>query len=538
MICIFTILWFFRQIKAILFWLYFWQLKEYHILRFLDHFRTENGKKLLLNKLLILKIILIFILFFSQNYLNFFVFSLMVLTILYLLESIKFLKDILSKNFKKPVLTKKTSLLLFFSFFIVFFYLLSLFLNGNIFGWLLLFDVLTPLIISGIVLLFQPITFLLRNRIIEKAKRKRQKFKDLLAIGITGSYGKTSTKELLKVILSDKFKVLTTKEHQNSEVGVSNCILNDLNKEHEIFIVEMGAYNRGGIKLLCSIAKPKFGILTGINEQHLATFGSLENIIKTKFELIESLPEDGMAIFNGDNQIIKNLETKIRDYNSKLKNIKFCSTREKRDIFAENIKIEKDCISFNVFSKDGDKVFFKINVSGIQNIENIILAICCAKELGMSLNEISDRFSEIKTEGLGMKFLKGINSINIIDSTYSANPDGVIFHLEHLKLWKGKKIVIMPCLIELAQASKGVHQKIGKKIAEVCDFCIITNKECFSEIEKSAVGAGMSKEKILFSESPEEIVKIVKDFSDSEDIILLEGRVSKSIIKSLIKNGI
>ena len=90
---------------------------------------------------------------------------------------------------------------------------------------------------------------------------------------------------------------MKTKEHQNSEVGISQCILNDLEPKHQIFICEMGAYNRGGIKLLASIAKPKIGILTGINEQHLATFGSLENIIKTKYEVIESLPSDGLAIF-------------------------------------------------------------------------------------------------------------------------------------------------------------------------------------------------------------------------------------------------
>ncbi len=125
-----------------------------------------------------------------------------------------------------------------------------------------------------------------------------------MVIGITGSYGKTSTKEILYTILAEKFgenKVLKTKEHQNSEVGVSQCILNDLKPEHKIFVCEMASYNRGGIKLLCDIAKPKIGILTGINEQHMSTQGSQENIIKTKYELIESLPQDGLSIFNGEN---------------------------------------------------------------------------------------------------------------------------------------------------------------------------------------------------------------------------------------------
>ena len=173
--------------------------------------------------------------------------------------------------------------------------------------WLLIFDILTPAIISAIVLIFQPISVFEKYRLIKKAKNKRKKFSNLLVIGITGSYGKTSTKEFLYTILVEKFgkdKVLKTKEHQNSEVGISNCILKELNETYEIFIVEMGAYNIGGIKLLCNIAQPKIGILTGINEQHMATFGSQENIIKAKFELINSLPEDGLAILNWDNNFI------------------------------------------------------------------------------------------------------------------------------------------------------------------------------------------------------------------------------------------
>ena len=166
---------------------------------------------------------------------------------------------------------------------------------------LLFLDALAMIFFSALVLAYQPLAVILRNRLIKAAKRTRTSCKKLLVIGVTGSYGKTSTKEYLAAILSEKFNVLKTREHQNSEVGISECILNELNDRHEIFVVEMGAYNRGGIKLLCDIVQPKIGVLTGINEQHMATFGSQENIIKAKYELIESLPNDGAAFFNGDN---------------------------------------------------------------------------------------------------------------------------------------------------------------------------------------------------------------------------------------------
>ncbi len=413
-------------------------------------------------------------------------------------------------------------------------YFLIYFPNKNLVFYLLVFDILTPFVVSGIVLLFQPLTVFLRNQIIKKAREKREKFKNLLAIGITGSYGKTSTKEFLALILSEKFKVLKTKEHQNSEIGISRCILDDLNESHQIFIAEMGAYNRGGIKLLSDIVKPKIGVLTGINEQHLATFGSKENIVRTKYELIESLPEQGVAIFNTNNEYCQQLYEKT----------KIPKKISSKDIWAEDIKVEKESLSFKVFSKDGlpagasaevgDSAFFKINLLGAQNIENIILAACCAKELGMNLEEIAKACQKIEYSLGGMKFLKGVFSLNIIDSTYSANPTGVISHLEYLGLWKGKKAIIMPCLIELGGASRKVHGEIGQQIAKTCNLAIITTKECFPEIKKSALKAGMDKENILFLEDSKEIVERVKSFSGPEDIILLEGRISKAIKRSLL----
>jgi len=499
-------LWFIRTTKHILFWLYLWQLKEYHIGRFLDHFRTAKGKQLILNKLNLIKIILLFT-FPAVPLLLFFVAS-----VLYIFEFFKALIDFLRRQLKGPVLTKKTAFLIFVGILVEILVLFTLFLNVNnivkFVFWLLLFDVLIPLITSIIVLIFQPIAVFGRNQVIKKAKEKREKFKDLLVIGITGSYGKTSTKEFLYTILSQKFHVLKTKEHQNSEVGISQCILDDLKEEHEIFVVEMGAYNRGGIKLLCDIAKPKIGILTGINEQHMATFGSLGNIIKTKYELIESLPEDGIAFFNGKNKYCLELYQKAKI---------------KKFLYGQEIEI-----------------------AGLENLEG---AKIVAKELGMSEEEISracqkieNRASIYGSEGEdegkaliaykfgGIQFKKGINGLNIIDATYSANPDSVISHLEYLTLRypQGKKIIVMPCLIELGSASKEVHKKIGQKIAEVCDLAIITTKDRFKEI-KETVG-----EKAIFLENPKEIFEKIKNSYKEGDTILLESRVSPELIKQLL----
>jgi len=494
-----SIFWFIRQTKATLFWLYLWQLKEYHIGRFLDHFRTDKGKRIFLNKLFILKVFLIFTFLTTIPG----VVVIFALLFVYLFESVKSFKDFFQQKLKKPVLTKKTVFLISIALiFQILFVLLNFTDDLRFVIYLLLFDILTPAIISGIVLFCQPLVVLLRNQIIKKAKLKRGEFKDLLVIGITGSYGKTSTKEFLATILSEKFKVLKTKEHQNSEVGISQCILDDLKPEHEIFVVEMGAYNKGGIKLLCDITKPKIGILTGINEQHMATFGSQENIIKTKFELIESLPEDGIAFFNAKNKYCLELYQK---------------TKVKKKLYGQEVKL-----------------------AGLENIEG---AKAVARELGLSEEEISSNCQKIRNKFGGIQLKKGVNGLNIIEATYSANPDGVIAHLEYMRNWLGKRLIVMPCLIELGSASKEIHKKIGEKIGEVCDLAIITTKERFKEIKEGATekarlrqGSGGQRIKegyILFLENPKEIFEKIKSFCSPGDAILLESRVPEELIKQL-----
>ena len=531
-------LWFIRETKAILFWLYLWQLKEYHIGRFLDHFQTEKGRQLLLNKLVFLKIFLL-LLSLALSYDNWpiqvdYLIDLLLLSLifilfgLYFLESFKVFKDFLEKTIKKPVWTKKSLFLTSISLIpVIALFLVLLFGNIDTFSAMLAFDILTPAIVSVIVLFFQPFAVLGRNQIIKKASEKRAQFQNLLVIGITGSYGKTSTKEFLATILSERFKVLKTAEHQNSEVGISQCILNDLKPEHEIFICEMGAYNRGGIKLLCDIAKPKIGILTGINEQHMAIFGSQKNIVKGKYELIESLPEDGLAIFNGDNEycfeLYKRTLIKKRVYG-----LQSSISGLPLDILAYNVRAEKDFITFRVALRD-EIADFKVNLMGSQNISNVLAAVICARELGMTLEEISKACQKIESWQSGFQLKKGINGLNIIDATYSANPDGVISHLEYLKIWSEKKVIVMPCLIELGRASKEVHKRIGQKIGEVCDLSIITTKDRFEEIQE---GAG---DKALFIENPKEIFEKLKSFCNPGDLILLENRVPSQLVSLLVE---
>ena len=450
-----TILWFLLFTKCLFFWFWLWQLKEYHFGRFRAHFEAQKVKKL------------------ASSFWR-----------------VKFPK------FTKKIIVISISGILLEILILFGIYPLQ---SKGFYLFLLTTLILAPIIFSLLVLLFQIPTVVLRKRILRKARQKREKFKNLLVIGITGSYGKTSTKEFLAAILSKKYNVLKTEEHQNSEIGISQCILNDLKEEHEIFVVEIGAYEQGKIKEVCQMIKPKIGILTGINEQHLSTFGSQENVIKAKFELIESLPQSGLAIFNGDN--------------------KYC-----QQLFQET-KVSKNLVHSSDYEFDlkGKNLF-------LWDIENLSLAATAAEYLGVSREEIENTLAEFESP---IEIKKSINNITIIDATYSANPKSVLSHLDYLKDRTGRKVIVMPCLIELGKVSKEVHQRIGEKIGRICDFAIITTKDRFGELRKGALKSGMPEEKILFMEKSDEIFKKIKNFCQEGDIVLLESRVPSKVIKLL-----
>jgi UDP-N-acetylmuramoyl-tripeptide--D-alanyl-D-alanine ligase len=527
--------WFIWITKYVLFWLYLWQLKDYHIGRFLDHFRTHKGKKIFFNFAQALKLVL-FILFLINDKPFIYLFS--ILFLLYVGESIIFLRGILNRSVKKPTKTIKTLFLAVISFTVVILCLVGISKLKNLSqpALLLGFDILTPIIISAIVLLFQPFFVLIRNNTLRKAGNKIEKIKSvsgLKVVAITGSYGKTSTKEFLSTILSKKFKVLSTKEHQNSEIGVAKCILQDLKPSHQIFVAEVGAYDKGKVKQVCSILKPKIGIVTGVNEQHLALFGSLKNLLSAEGggELADALPEEGILFVNGDNKYCLDL------YKKTGKNKKIYSLSNKiidSDIWAEDIEVGKDYVSFVAINKSGEMAHFDAKVLGKQNVQNLLGAILIAKELGMSFGEISGACKGISQEQAGMILKHGKYGIDIIDSSYSANPDGVSADLDYFSIFNGKKVIVMPCLIELGNKSAEIHERIGRKIGEICDLAIITSKDKFKEIKKGFNETRKGNAKCVLCDNPQDIYSMIAIFCKSGDAVLLEGRVPVGLI-SLLK---
>jgi UDP-N-acetylmuramoyl-tripeptide--D-alanyl-D-alanine ligase len=474
--------WLVHIARRSLFFLYFFQIKEYRLDRSLEEIKRK--KELFFSKYFFLGLILLFFYKLIPFY------TLFIFHFLYFLYFIFFLYSFysfLKKKWHFPIFTSKMIIwvVLVFTLEIGFFFL---FLKTAL--YIILLEIFLPLFLFLSLQIVQFFVSFAKKRIIKKASRKNL---NMRVIGITGSYGKTTTKEILYQLLKTKYKVVKTKEHINTEIGIAKTVLNI--KDADIFICEMGAYKRGEIKAICNIVKPDIGIITGINEQHLALFGSQANIVKGKYELIESLPEDGLTLFNGENKYCLEL---------------FKKTKKKKILyqFPENLQVNKEGSIFSI-----NNVQFTSKLLGKHNVLNILGAVKIALELGVSLEECAKICRDLGQE-LGGMVLRG----RVIDSSYSSNPDGVMAALDYLSLWEGKKAIVIRGLIELGPASKEIHQKIEKRILDVCDIAITTTKGVFKNIE--------------FVSSTETVMKKLQD----ADIILIEGRASEKLIKKLYNN--
>jgi UDP-N-acetylmuramoyl-tripeptide--D-alanyl-D-alanine ligase len=322
-----------------------------------------------------------------------------------------------------------------------------------------------PFIILLSLLIIKPIDAYLKNRLIKAAALILKSVKNLIVIGITGSYGKTSAKEILNFILSEKFKVLITPENINTDLGIADFIVkkkNELNN-YEIFIVEMGAYKIGEIKKICDLVRPKYSILTGINEAHLERFGSLANTVKAKFELAEAT--ESAAILNfSDNNIKDNY-----------KRFKINDPVGAAIVQIENINILENFSGLE-FTVDNEK--FKTQLLAEHNINLILLARALAQKLGLSADEIKRGVNKIKIIKHRLEPIYNKNTnIWIIDDSYNGNLKGIISGLAVLRRAQGRKLVLTPGLVELGEKSEEIHKKIGELYAKTVDFILLINSK-------------------------------------------------------------
>ena len=361
------------------------------------------------------------------------------------------------------------------------------------------------------VWLLKPYEIYNRQRVISRTRDKIRGLNKLQVIGITGSYGKTSVKEILYQLLRKKYKVLRTPGSYNTVFGIAKVVDLELDKNYDFFVCEMGAYKKGDIAELCKMVSPKHGILTGIAEQHLERFGSLQNIIEGKFELIESLPSGGNAILNGDNpHILENAWRAKSVY--KLYGV----DNEKSNINAENIKYSKDGTSFTLRTgKDSIQVQTKLLGKG--NIQNILGAAILALDLGLSAEQLREAIQELEPAPNRLEILQRDGN-TILNDSYSSNPAGFKEAVSVVKEMNLKeKVLITPGIVELGTRTKEVHEELGAYLDGVFGLVLLIGE---NDRTKS-LAKSLKNTKYEFVKSTNEALEKIKSLKDS--LILIEN---------------
>lgn len=340
---------------------------------------------------------------------------------------------------------------------------------------------------------------------------------DVIKIGITGSYGKTSVKEMLKTILSQKYRVLATPASYNTPLGIA-LTAKHLDSTHDVFIAEMGARSKGEIKELARMVKPRFGILTGVNNQHLESFGDVETIKNTKFELFENLAENGVGFFSSDNEGAREL---MERFNGEKYSAGIFG--EDNLVSATEIKTVNRGMVFKLNIKGEKPVECRTTLLGEHSVKNICLAASVAYKVGLTPKEIAVGINRIQTVGHRLELLPNNKNIVIIDDSYNSSVDGFNAAMNVLDMFEGRKIVLTPGLVELGKMENLANFEMGKTLARHADIVIVIGKHNAVMLIDGMIEAGMDRENIKFARTLNKGNELLNSIMAEGDVVLFEN---------------
>ena len=421
----------------------------------------------------------------------------------------------------------RAMILLFILSFLVSFGLIllsSMFLWFFRFGAVALSPLILPILVPFTHWLMKPLESAISKGYIKKSKKKLAQFPNLIKIGITGSFGKTSTKNFLATILSEKYSVCATPFNFNTPMGITKTILDYLSLGHQVLIAEMGARQVGDIKELCELVEPKYAILTAIGAQHIATFKSLDNVKRTKAELPNYIGENGVCVFDIDSEPVADIESQVKC------NKVTVSIKQKADVYATDIVTTNKGTTFTLHIGEKE-LSCSTRLLGAHNISNLLLCVAMARELELSDEQILSGISKVAPVEHRLQLINGENDVVILDDTYNASIEGSQRALEVLKMFEGRrKIVITPGLVELGTLERLENYNFGKRISEVADIVIIVNKSNYLSIRQGLLDSGFDETKIYEAENLLATQSIMKDMLMPHDVILWENDLPDNYI--------
>jgi UDP-N-acetylmuramoyl-tripeptide--D-alanyl-D-alanine ligase len=378
-------------------------------------------------------------------------------------------------------------------------------------------DMLVPYWIFPASLILQPVEDHIQNGFIRSAKEKLSRLGHVKVIAITGSYGKTSTKFILRDILKQRFNVCFTPGSYNTPMGITKVINEDLDASHELLILEMGARYPGNIEELCDIATPDISVITNVGVAHLETFGSVDVIRETKGALVRRVRSNGLAVLNADDENV--MRMKVRD------DIVYATTGLKSgDIRAEDIRYNENGCTFTVIMPDGSTGQAQTRLLGAHNVANILQGIAVGLHLGMRLPTMLLAVSEMEPIEHRLE-LKRQGSILVIDDAFNSNPVGAANAVEILSQFQGgRRVIITPGMVELGDLEEKANFDFGVAIGRAhLDRVYLVGPERSRPIHDGILSAGGDPDAIRTVRTLFEANNDLKTWLQPGDIVLYEN---------------
>ncbi len=339
---------------------------------------------------------------------------------------------------------------------------------------------------------------------------------DIPVVQITGSVGKTSTRDIIANVVRTQYKTLQTEGNQNNAIGLPTTLLKL--KDHEAVVVESGMNHLGEIRYLGKIAKPTVAVITNIGTAHIGFLGSRENILKAKLEILENLKPGGYIVINNDNDMLN----KWAKEDTKYKKYTF-GIEEKSDVMAYNIKVNENYSTYNV-KIDNKEYSVKVPVSGVHFVYNSLCAIAVGNLLNISPENIIKGIETFTLTKNRMEIDKIKDNVTVINDAYNASYDSMKAALEYLKELPGnRKIAVLGDMFELGEFAEEIHRKVGIEVITHKVDMLVTVGELANYIADEAEYLGMPKDQVIRLNTTTEAINYLNDNLEKDDVVLLKA---------------
>lgn len=359
-----------------------------------------------------------------------------------------------------------------------------------------------------------------REALLNLAKFYREKL-GLKVVGVTGSTGKTSTKDLIAALLSDKYKVFKTKGNFNNDIGLPLMIL-ELTSDYDVAVLEMGMSSLGEIELLASVARPDLGVITNIGLSHIENLKTQENILKAKMEISTFFNKENVLIVNGEDKLLQNISSNV----FKVKKIGY---NHEYDVYASNIILREEETEFLAHAF-GEEAVFNLPMAGKHNVLNTMLAIEVSECLGVSFKQMVKGLENLEATSMRLQVVKK-QGLTIINDCYNASPDSMKSSLDVLSAYKnGRRVAILGDMYELGDESEKAHYEVGKYAKDKVDTLIVIGGYIKNFKD------GFDSDNIIMYNTKEECIKELENIVKLDDVVLIKasrGVKLEDVVKKL-----